>query len=322
MATATSLRTRTVPAIATLAILLITGAAPAAARVAPENTVSPTISGTPRVGQTLSASQGEWQGSPTSFFYQWLRCDRSGASCSAIAGAVEPTYRLTPAEIGSRIRVEVVAENADGDSPAARSAATNVIRIPVPTSTAKPQVSGVAREGQTLSTTTGTWTGSPDAFAYQWKRCAASQCVAIPGATASTYVLSAAEVGTRVRVQVTATNDGGKRSAQSTSTPTVRSSTAGFKLGQPKHDRKRGLARLRVTVPSSGVLTLERTAKVRPDQRHAFGAGTLKLTVKPRQRARHRLHRRGQVRVRVKVSFAPDAGTPIFRDRRITLKSR
>ncbi len=321
MTPAISFRARTALTLVAVAILVTVGAATAAARVAPVNTVSPTISGKPRVGQTLSASQGEWQGAPTSFFYQWLRCDESGDSCAAIDAATQPTYVLAGADVGNRIRVEVVAENADGASPAARSAATRAIRIPAPTSTAKPQVSGDAQEGQTLSATTGTWTGSPDSFAYQWKRCLGGHCTAIPGATASTYVLSGAEVGTRARVRVTASNDGGTGSAQSRSTATVRSSTAGFKLGPPKHDRKRGLARFRVEVPSAGLLTLERTAKVRPDQRRALGAGTVKLTVKPRRGALKRLHRRGKVRVRIRVGFAPDTGTPISRDRHIILKS-
>lgn len=316
-----SFRARTALTLVAAAILVAVNVATAAARVAPVNTVSPTISGKPRVGQTLSATQGEWQGSPTSFFYQWLRCDQNGASCAAIDAATQPTYALAVADVGNRIRVEVVADNADGASPAARSAATNTIRIPPPTSTAKPQVSGDAQEGQTLSATTGTWTGSPDSFAYQWKRCLSGQCTAIPGATAATYVLSGAEVGTRARVRVTASNAGGRASAQSRSTGTVRSSTAGFKLGQPKHDRKRGLARFRVTVPSAGLLTLERTAKVRSEQRRALGAGTVKLTVKPRRGALKRLHRRGKVKVRVKVAFGPDAGAPITRDRRITLKN-
>lgn len=303
----------------TLAASLI-GASVAAA-AAPVNTVSPTITGKPRVGQTLSSSQGEWQGSPTSFFYQWLRCDSDGDNCAPVAGAVAPQYALTEADLGSRIRVEVAAGNADGISPARRSAGTQVIRIPAPTSTAKPAISGSARQGQTLTATTGSWAGGPTSFAYQWKRCANGQCTGIPGATAPAYTLTASDVGARARVRVTATNDGGSTSAQSNSTATVASATAGFKLGPPKHDRKRGLVRFRVSVPSAGVLTLARTGKVRADTARAAGARTVKLTVKPRGQARRRLHRRGKVKVRAKIRFAADAGPVIERRRRVTLRS-
>jgi len=293
-----------------------------AERAAPVNTVSPTISGKPRVGETLSASQGEWQGSPTSFFFQWLRCDSTGAGCVPVDGAVGPQYALTMTDVGARMRVEVIAANADGSSPARRSAATAVIRIAVPAVTAKPTISGAAREGQTLSATTGQWSGSPTAFEYQWKRCANGQCSSIPGATAPTYVVTAGDVGFRIRVRVEARNDGGSATAQSNSTPTVSSATAGFRLGPARHDEKRGLVRFRVEVPTAGVLRLARTAKVRGDHRRAAGPRTVKLTVRARGSARQRLHRRGRARVRVRVRFASDAGPAVERKRRVTLRAR
>ena len=322
MGTATSTRVCAALAAACMLALIGVSTASAAKRAAPVNTVSPTITGKPRVGQTLAASQGEWRNSPTSFFYQWLRCDAGGGSCAAIGGAVDPNYLVTDADLALRIRVEVVAANADGASAASRSAATAVIRIPPPTSTAKPTISGNPREGETLSATPGEWAGSPTSFAYQWKRCAGGQCVAIADATASTYPLSGADVGTRVRVRVTAANDGGERSAQSTSTPTVASATAGFELGSPKHDRKRGLVRFRVTVPAAGLLKLARTAGVRPDHRRATAPRKLKLTVKPRGQALRRVHRRGKARVKIHVTFSPDAGAPIERIRRVTLRGK
>jgi hypothetical protein len=53
---------------------------------APKNTERPTISGTARVGQTLTANPGSWSGNPDAFSYQWQRCDADGSNCGDIAG--------------------------------------------------------------------------------------------------------------------------------------------------------------------------------------------------------------------------------------------
>ncbi len=80
--------------------------------VPPENTVPPTIAGSAVGGQTLTADPGTWTGTtPIAFSYQWLRCDTAGAGCSDIDGATGQSYVLTPADVGSRIRVRVTATN-------------------------------------------------------------------------------------------------------------------------------------------------------------------------------------------------------------------
>ena len=73
------------------------------------NTVPPTISGTPRLGQTLHSSPGSWTFDLDElvYAYQWERCDSLGASCVDIAGANGSNYVLTSADVGSTIRVEV-----------------------------------------------------------------------------------------------------------------------------------------------------------------------------------------------------------------------
>lgn len=81
-----------------------------------------------------------------------------------------------------------------------------------PVNSVLPVISGTATVGQTLSTTTGTWTGSaPITYAYQWKRAG----VAIGSAIASTYVLQVADIATLITVTVTATNSRGSASATS-----------------------------------------------------------------------------------------------------------
>jgi hypothetical protein len=64
------------------------------------STVTPTISGTTTVGQTLTATTGTWSPQPK-FAFQWLR---NGV---AISRATKATYRLTSADLGSTIRVRV-----------------------------------------------------------------------------------------------------------------------------------------------------------------------------------------------------------------------
>ena len=81
----------------------------------PANLAPPTISGTPQEAQTLVATTGSWGGTqPITFAYQWLRCDRNGGSCAAIANATGQAYTLTSAEIGQTVRVRVTARNSVG----------------------------------------------------------------------------------------------------------------------------------------------------------------------------------------------------------------
>jgi hypothetical protein len=111
--------------VAVAAVLLGAGrgaAAPdtaAQAQYAPTNSAVPTISGTVKAGQTLTASAGTWKSSASvSYAYQWRRCDGSGNNCSTIGGATSNRYELTSADVGHTIRVVVTARNVDGASSA------------------------------------------------------------------------------------------------------------------------------------------------------------------------------------------------------------
>jgi hypothetical protein len=84
----------------------------------PSNTSPPTIAGSPQLGATLTATTGTWSGNPSSYAYQWRRCDTSGGSCAAIAGATSSTYTLAGADVGATIRVAVTASNSGGSSTA------------------------------------------------------------------------------------------------------------------------------------------------------------------------------------------------------------
>jgi hypothetical protein len=102
-----------------------TGVIAARAR-APRNTSIPTIGGSLREGDTLTANPGAWEGTqPISFAYQWQRCDANGGNCSAISGATNRTYVVTSADVNRSVRVVVRATNAAG-TRSATSAPTGV----------------------------------------------------------------------------------------------------------------------------------------------------------------------------------------------------
>lgn len=101
---------------------------------APASTSLPVISGTAQAGQLLTASTGGWSGSPTSFTYQWLRCNSSGGSCLAVTGQnTSASYQLSPTDVGFTMRVTVTATNTGGSSSATSAASAVVASTPAPT---------------------------------------------------------------------------------------------------------------------------------------------------------------------------------------------
>jgi hypothetical protein len=216
-----------VAAVSLFVLALMVGVGSAASKAAPVNTAPPTISGTPTVGQTLTASDGTWSNSPTSYAHQWLRCNGGGNSCVSVANGTQKTYTLVGADAGHTMRVRVTATNADG-SASAESAQTAPVAAATssaaPKNTDRPIISGTPRVGETLTTDEGSWSGNPTSYAFQWQHCDADNIVActnVPGATGRTYVLHLADVGYRMRVSVTATNAKGSTAAVSSTTAVI-----------------------------------------------------------------------------------------------------
>jgi hypothetical protein len=189
----------------------------------PRNVTLPTISGAPAVGQTVTATRGTWRGGPTSFAFQWQRCDATGGACVAIPGATVDRYAITDADAGATLRAVVDARNTHAAGSAVSAPTVVVPATGPPVSTAPPTISGNAQVGQTLTAGSGAWTGAPTTFAYRWQRCDAggAACVDIPGATAATYLLTSAEAGSTIRVAVTARNVVGEATAVSAPTAVV-----------------------------------------------------------------------------------------------------
>lgn len=228
------------------------GGAPGRTNAAPVNTSPPTISGQAREGRQLRARPGSWTGTqPVNFRYQWLRCNRQGGSCSNIAGATHERYTLTANDVGHTLRVNVRARNKDG-SAAAMSAPTRVIAAAGtrPVNATPPTISGTPQVGQTLSAAPGTWSGrQPITFSFQWQRCdkVGGSCAPIAGANATTYALTEADLGSTVRVVVTARNSAGSAARTSVPTAVIARETPSGPAGQIK------LPNGKISIPVSSV---------------------------------------------------------------------
>ena len=181
----------------------------------PINSALPAVSGNLEEGQTLTADAGTWAGTaPIAFGYQWLRCGVLDTGCEEIPGATSATYTLGALDLAGKLAVVVTASNVRG-SATATSAETSPILALLPANTLPPGISGTLRDGQLLSVTTGSWSGSePIGYGYQWELCGplGEACEEIEGATGASFKLSSGDVGKTLDVVVTATNVAGSTS--------------------------------------------------------------------------------------------------------------
>ena len=110
--------------------LAVLSAAHLHAGLAPQSTAAPTVSGTPAVGQVLTAVTGTWLGTPTTYTYAWERCDAAGANCAAIPGGTAATYTASSDDANATLRVTVAAVNAYGAAAPVASAQTAAVAAP------------------------------------------------------------------------------------------------------------------------------------------------------------------------------------------------
>jgi hypothetical protein len=105
----------------------------------------------------------------------------------------------------------------------ARLAVTQVKTAMAPRNTALPTISGSAAIGQTLGGLAGTWLSFPTASTFQWERCDATgaNCTDVAGATSQSYVVTAADANSTLRLVVEDQNRYGSATATSLQTSVV-----------------------------------------------------------------------------------------------------
>ena len=96
---------------------------------------------------------------------------------------------------------------------------------------------------------------------------------------------------------------------------------SGLRLGKPDRNRRRGTAKIPVSVPGAGDVKL-RSKKLRNKVVTTTEPRKLTLKVKPRGKTRRAIHRRGGMRVNVKVKYRPAVGSASKRTKRVRLRIR
>jgi chitodextrinase len=148
---------------------------------------------------------------------------RNGTGIDVVAGGTT-SYSDTTASPATQYSYTVDAFDAAANH-SARSSPPVVVTTPsAPSNTSLPTISGNTTAGQTLTADPGQWSGTtPITYTFQWRSCDQSggNCGNITGATSQTYVLGQGNVGTTLRVVVTALNAYGSASATSAQTAVI-----------------------------------------------------------------------------------------------------
>lgn len=176
----------------------------------PIGTATPSISGTVKVGKTLTAKPGGWSPSGIKLGYQWYRDGK------AISKATKTTYALGKADLGHKITVKVSATK-PYFTPASKTSKATAKVGKGTIAPATPAISGTAKVGKTLTAKPGKWSPSGIKLSYQWYR----DGKAVSGATKATYKLSGADRGHKITVKVIASKSA-YTTASRTSTATAK----------------------------------------------------------------------------------------------------
>ena len=171
-------------------------------------TPAPSVEGTARVGERLTATVGDWSDG-VSLAFAWLR------DGEAVPGATRTVYRLRAADLGFRLTVAVTGSKPDFLPVTTISDPTRVVVEGVQRARKRPTIRGQARVGRTVRAVLRGGRDAGTSTAYQWrvgkKR--------LPGETSRSLSLTRDERGRRVRV-VAVTSKPGFETVRKVSEPT------------------------------------------------------------------------------------------------------
>jgi 5-hydroxyisourate hydrolase-like protein (transthyretin family) len=204
------------------------------------STSAPSISGTPQVESTLTATTGTWDPSAgLTFSYRWL------VDGTAVTGATSSTYVPLVGDIGKTVQVKVNATKAGyatGTATSIPTAAVVAAAVETPTisNTALPKISVTPKVGVAVTATPGTWNSAGTTFAYQWLIAGSP----IAGATQPSYKPTADDARKLLQVRVTASATGHVAASATSTAATVGKGT----LKMTKKPNVTGKAKKKATI--------------------------------------------------------------------------
>jgi uncharacterized repeat protein (TIGR02543 family) len=153
----------------------------------------PTISGTAKVGQLVTAISGLWSNDAV-LTYAWKR------SGSTAVVATTSTYLLSAPDLGKTVTVSVTGRQLGFATTTMVSVATTAVVAGTFTSRPAPVVTGIAQVNHILTADPGEW--SPVAVVtFAWKRQGSSTVLG----TSATYIPTGADIGKTLTVTTTGT---------------------------------------------------------------------------------------------------------------------
>ena len=177
------------------------------------NTVPPTITGTPKVAERLTADPGSWASEPSELEYQWF------ADGSPIADADYNIFTVEAAQVGKAITVEVTASRPGFESGTARSASTTPVAKGTFMNKRPPSLDSATRVGDRTYVDSGWWEpGSP--YIPRWAYQLVADGEDVPGATAPPFEVTPDMLGKQLALRVDLSLEGFEP-ASATSEPTA-----------------------------------------------------------------------------------------------------
>ena len=185
-------------------------------------TGDPTISGMAQVDETLTADTSNIRDANgltnVRYVHQWLRVD--DMTETPISGADERTYMVSSADARKQLKVRVNFTDDDNHPESRTSDPTATVNSPA---TGVPTILGTPQEGQRLTADTSDIMDADGlhgvTYSYQWIRVDDMTETPISGADEQTYMVTSADVGKKLKVQVTFT-DAASNAEELTSEPT------------------------------------------------------------------------------------------------------